>query len=516
VIELGTKPLSIGDVVEVARAPETHAGSGAGDGAGRVRLSAAARGRMERSRAVVEAALREGRVVYGVTTGFGELKDRHIPRDQVRALQINLLRSHAAGVGAPAPREVVRAMLLLRAASLALGFSGCRPEVVEALLLLLEHDVTPVVPLQGSVGASGDLAPLAHLSLVLIGEGEAWLGDRRMPAALALRGAGLQPLSLEAKEGLALINGTQLSTAIATLALADAQRVWEAAVATAALSTEVLLGSFKPARAQVQALRPYPGAIETARRLIAYAEDSALVASHADCGRLQDPYSLRCAPQVLGASWDLIAHVEQQLDVEINSVNDNPLVFADTGDVVSAGLFHAQPVGMSADCLKIAVAEIASLSERRIDRLLVGGDGLPIALAGSPGIESGYMLAQYTAAALVSENKVLAHPASVDSIPTGGGLEDHVSMAPIAARHARAVVENASRVVALELLCACRALEYRRPLTAGQGSERLYGAVRRLVPAPEGDRPISEPCEILARWVRSAAPERLTEEVLQT
>jgi histidine ammonia-lyase len=455
--------------------------------------------------------------VYGVTTGFGELKDRHIPRDQVRALQINLLRSHAAGVGPPAPREVVRAMLLLRAASLSLGHSGCRPDLVDALLLLLERDVTPVVPLQGSVGASGDLAPLAHLALVLIGEGEAWLAGRRMPAGLALRGAGLQPLSLEAKEGLALINGTQLSTALAVLACADAQRVWEAAVAAAALSTEVLMGSFRPARANVQALRPYPGAIETARRLLAYSEESALVASHADCGRVQDAYSLRCVPQVMGAAWDLISFVEGQLDIEINSVNDNPLVFADSGDVVSAGLFHAQPVAMAADALKMAVCEIGSLSERRIDRLLDGREsGLPAALAGDPGLESGYMMAQYTAAALVSENKVLAHPASVDSIPTGAGIEDHVSMAPIAGRHARTVVENVARIVALELLCGCRALEFRRPLTAGQGSERLYGAVRRLVAAPEGDRPLAEPCEVLSRWVRSAEPERLTEEVLQS
>jgi histidine ammonia-lyase len=515
VIELGSRPLGLAEIVAVARAPEPH-GAASGDGAPRVRLAGSARAKMEKSRAVVEAALREGRVLYGITTGFGELKDRHIPRDQVRALQINLLRSHAAGVGAPAPREVVRAMLLLRAASLSLGYSGCRPEVVDALLALLEHDIAPVVPLQGSVGASGDLAPLAHLALVLIGEGEAWLGDRRMPAALALRGAGLQPLALEAKEGLALINGTQLSTALACLALVDAQRVWEAAVAAAALSTEVLLGSFKPAHSRVQALRPYAGAVETARRLLAYSEDSALVASHADCGRVQDAYSLRCVPQVMGAAFDLIRHVEEQLDVEINSVNDNPLVFADTGEVVSAGLFHAEPVAMAADCLKIAVAEIASLSERRIDRLLDGRvSDLPAALANAPGLESGYMLAQYTAAALVSENKVLAHPASVDSIPTGAGIEDHVSMAPIAGRHARAVVENAARVVALELLCACRALEFRRPLTAGQGSERLYGAVRRLVPAPEGDRPLTEACETLARWVRSSAPERLSEEVLQ-
>jgi histidine ammonia-lyase len=374
--------------------------------------------------------------------------------------------------------------------------------------------------MQGSVGASGDLAPLAHLALVLIGEGEAWLGPQtdgggpRMPAGLALRGAGLQPLTLEAKEGLALINGTQLSTSIAALACVDARWLWEAAVGAAALSIEVLLGSFQPARDDVQALRPYPGAIETARRLLAYAEESALVESHANCGRVQDPYSLRCVPQVLGASYDALVHVERQLEIELNAVNDNPLVFASSGETVSAGLFHAQPVALAADYLKLAVAEIASIAERRIDRLLDGRSELPAVLTRNPGLESGYMMAQYTAAALVSENKTLAHPASVDSIPTGGGLEDHVSMAPIGARHLRAIVDHAAHVVALELLCAARALEFRRPLTAGHGSERLYAAVRRLVPAPEGDRPLSEPTEKLARWVLSPAPQRLAEEAL--
>jgi histidine ammonia-lyase len=503
VIELGARPLTLDDVEEAAREPSE------------VRISAAARERIVASRRVVEKVVADGRVVYGVTTGFGELKDKRIPPADVRRLQVNLLRSHRAGVGAPAPRGVVRAMLLLRAASLSHGYSGCRVEVIESLLALLARDVTPVVPLEGSVGASGDLAPLAHLAAVLTGEGEAWLGDRRMPAALALRGAGLQPLELEAKEGLALINGTQLSTAIAALACVGARRVWEAALAASALSTEVLLCSVQPAREDVQELRPYPGAIEAARRTRAYAEGSALVASHANCGRVQDAYSLRCVPQVMGASWDALDHVGRQLEIEINSVNDNPLIFAAGGEVISAGLFHAQPVALAADYLKIAVAEIASLSERRIDRLLDARvSGLPPVLAAEPGLESGYMMAQYTAAALVSENKVLAHPASVDSIPTGSGIEDHVSMAPIAARHARAVVENTARVVALELLCACRALEFRRPLTAGSGSERLYGAVRRLVPAPDGDRPISENCETVARWVLSRDPERLADEVL--
>jgi histidine ammonia-lyase len=514
VITLGSTRLTLGEVTAVAR--------GTGSAGPRVVLGPEARARMHASRAVVERAIAEGRVIYGVTTGFGELKDRHIAPEQVRRLQVNLVRSHCAGVGPAAPRDVVRAMLLLRAASLSLGASGCRPELVDALLELLARDVTPVVPLQGSVGASGDLAPLAHMAAVLIGEGEAWLGGSqqpgsgRMPGALALRGAGLQPLALEAKEGLALINGTQLSTALCALALLDARRVWEAAVAAAALSTEVLLGSFQPAREDVQALRPYPGALEAARRLRAYAEDSALVESHRNCGRVQDAYSLRCVPQVMGASWDAFDHIERQLEVEFNAVNDNPLVLAGEGEVVSAGLFHAQPVALAADYLKIAVAEIASLSERRIDRLLVGGEGLPAVLAGEPGLESGYMLAQYTAAALVSENKVLCHPASVDSIPTGAGIEDHVSMAPIAARHAMRVVESAARVVALELLCACRALELRRPLGAGVGSERLYGAVRRLVPAPEGDRPLSDACETLARWVLSGAASRMSQEVLSS
>jgi len=507
-IEIGGRPLTLDDVVEVARrgAP--------------VRLAPAARERMRESRAVLETVIRENRTVYGVNTGFGELKNKPIAPEQLRLLQINLLRSHAAGVGRYTPGDVVRAMILLRAASLAHGRSGCRPELVDALLALLAGDVTPVVPVQGSVGASGDLAPLAHLALVLVGEGEAWLGSasdpgaRRMPAALALRGAGLQPITLEAKEGLALINGTQFSTAWAALACTDATAVWEAGVAAAALSIEVLLGSFKPARDDVQALRPYPGAIETARRLRAYAEGSALVASHENCGRVQDAYSLRCTPQVLGGSWDALTHVADQLEIEINSVNDNPLVLAD-GEVVSAGLFHAQPVGLAADYLKIAVAEVASISERRIYRLTDGAEAeLPLVLAADPGLESGYMMAQYTAAALVSENKVLCHPATVDSIPTGGGIEDHVSMAPIAARHLRQVVDNAARVVALELLCACRALEFRRPLTAGQGSERVYEAVRRISAAPEGDRPLTEPCEAVARWVLSPAPVRLAEEVL--
>jgi histidine ammonia-lyase len=503
VIELGTKVLTLGDVAQVAR-----------DGAS-VALAPRARQRMVAARAVVDRTVAGATAVYGVNTGFGILKDKVIPPEQVRQLQLNLLRSHAAGVGRFAPKDVARAMLLLRAESLAQGHSGCRPEVVEALIALLEGDVTPIVPLQGSVGASGDLAPLAHLALVLVGEGEAWLGEQRMPGAMALRGAGLQPITLEAKEGLALINGTQLSTALAALACVDARRLWEAAVAASALSIEVLLGSFQPARAEVQALRSYPGAIETARRLRAYSEDSALVASHADCGRVQDAYSLRCVPQVLGAVWDAIGHVESQLKIEINSVNDNPLVFPSSDEVISAGLFHAQPVGLAADYLKMAVAEIASISERRIDRLTDARvSELPAVLAAEPGLESGYMLAQYTAAALVSENKTLCHPASVDSIPTGAGLEDHVSMAPIAGRHARQVVENAARVVALELMCAARALEFRRPLRAGLGSERLYGMVRRVVPAPEGDRPLSEPCETLSHWVLSSHPVRLAEEVL--
>lgn len=378
--------MTLDDLVEVAR------------GEARLELPAEARARVQASRRVVDDAVRLGRVVYGVTTGFGTLKDQPIPAEDTRALQLNLVRSHCAGVGPPTPREVVRAMLLLRAHSLAMGVSGVRPELIEMLKAMLERRVTPVVPSQGSVGASGDLAPLAHMAGVLVGEGEAWLGEQRMPAGLALRGAGLQPLTLEAKEGLALINGTQFSTAWAALACADAERVWEAAMGAAALSTEVLLGSFQPAREDVQVLRPYRGAQEAARRLREYSRGSALVESHKDCGRVQDAYSLRCVAPVMGASWDAILHVEQQLEVELNSVNDNPLVFPGTEETVSAGLFHAQPVALVADYLKIAVAEIASLSERRIDRLLDGRvSELPHALATTPGLESGYMIAQYTA-----------------------------------------------------------------------------------------------------------------------
>jgi histidine ammonia-lyase len=469
---------------------------------------------MNASRAVVETAVRSGRVVYGVTTGFGPLKNEVIRPDDVRALQVNLLRSHAAGVGEPLPHDVVRAMLLLRAASLAVGASGVRPVVVEALLTLLRRDVTPVVPALGSVGASGDLAPLAHLASVLIGEGEAWHAGERLPGAEALRRAGIEPLILEAKEGLALINGTQLSTAVATLAAVEARSVWEAVVAATALSIQVLMGSIRPEREDVHALRPYPGARETARRLRGYAGESALIASHQHCARLQDAYSLRCAATVLGASLDALEHVCSQLEIEINCVNDNPIVLADADDFVSAGLFHAQPVGLAADYLKMAMAEVASLSERRIDRLLDPRvSELPADLTLRPGLESGYMLAQYTAAALVSENKVLAHPASVDSIPTGTGIEDHVSMAPIAARHARAVVRNAAHVAALELLCACRALELRRPLTAGPASERVYRIVRRLAPAPTGDAPLTEAAEAVADWALSDEPAQLAKEL---
>ena len=502
-IRLGETRLGLDEVVAVAR-----------DGAA-VEIAHGAYDRMRQSRAAVDRFVSEDRIVYGVTTGFGELKDKRISAADTRQLQVNLLRSHAAGVGPAAPRDVVRAMLLLRAASLTAGRSGVRPEVVEMLMAMLERGVTPIVPLQGSVGASGDLAPLAHLAGVLIGEGEAFLGDQRMPAGLALRGAHLQPLTLEAKEGLALINGTQFSTALAALACADAERLWEAAVAAAALSTDVLLGSFQPAREDVMQLRPYAGALEAAKRLRAFSKGSALVASHKDCGRVQDAYSLRCAPVVLGASWDAILHVEGQLEIELNAVNDNPLIFPDSDEAVSAGLFHAQPVALAADYLKIAVAEIASISERRIDRLVDSRvSELPAVLAAQPGLESGYMLAQYTAAALVSENKTLAHPASVDSIPTGAGIEDHVSMAPIAGRHVRQIVENAARVVAMELLCACRGLEFRRPMQAGHGNEMLYGAIRRVAPAPDGDRPLSGPCESVAKWVLSRAPLTLAEEVL--
>ncbi len=421
------------------------------------RLDEGARARMQEARDVIERLVAAGEVVYGVTTGFGDLATSRVDPADGRRLQENLLVSHAAGVGPPFSTDVVRAMLLLRANTLALGHSGCRPLLVDRLLALLAAGVHPVVPEQGSVGASGDLAPLAHLALPLIGRGEVEFEGRVVPALLALREAGLEPLVLEAKEGLALLNGTQLMSAIGALLLADAERLGRTASVIAAMSVEALLGTDVAYSAAYQLARPHPGQVAVAAELRWLLRDSSLLASHhAATHKVQDPYSLRCVPQVHGAVRDALAHLGRVLDVELNSATDNPLVFpqggltggeaAATGGglVISGGNFHGEPIALALDFAKLALAELGSISERRtallLDHRLSGG--LPPFLTERSGLHSGLMLVQYTAAALASENKVLAHPASADSIPTSANQEDHVSMGAIAARHARQVLRQ--------------------------------------------------------------------------
>jgi histidine ammonia-lyase len=405
---------------------------------------------------------------------------------------------------------VVRAVILLRANSLAGGLSGVRLVTIERLLDLLRRDVVPVVPAQGSVGASGDLAPLAHLALVLVGEGEAWVEGRRMSGAEALRRARLRPLALAPKEGLALVNGTQIMTAIGLLAASDAIRVLGAAEVAAAMSIEALLGSHVPFDLRIAAARPHPGHLKVARRMRKLLRPSAINRSHQDCGRVQDAYSLRCVPQVLGASWDALAHVGQVLAIEMNSVTDNPLCLPGPGGrggaILSGGNFHGQPVALALDYLAMAVAEAGSISERRTYKLLdTSRSGLPPFLTRRAGTHSGLMVSQYTAAALVAENKILCHPASVDSIPTCADTEDHVSMGPIAARKAAAVVANVARVVAIELIAAAQALDFRRPLTAGPGVERAHALVRAKVPPLDRDRELTPAIEAVTGQVLQGA-----------
>jgi histidine ammonia-lyase len=473
---IGT-PLSLADVMRVAN-----------DGAP-VALAYDARDRIVASRDYIERLVAERRTVYGVTTGFGKLANVHIDAADVQQLQRNLVRSHAMGVGEPFSEEVVRAMLLLRAQSLALGCSGIRVHVIELLLGMLNHGIHPIVPSQGSVGASGDLAPLAHMALALIGEGNVNVGDAMLPAADALREAGLAPVTLEAKEGLALINGTQAMTAVGALAVQDALELATAADIAAAMSLEALKGSHAPFDPRVTAVRPHPGAIEAAANVRLISADSPIHASHAECDKIQDAYSLRCVPQVHGASRDALRHAAAVLTREINSVTDNPLVFAETDSVISAGNFHGQPVALVMDYAKIAIAELANIAERRVEHMMDPAvSGLPAFLAHQGGLHSGLMISQYTAASLVSENKVLAHPASVDSIPTSANQEDHVSMGTISARQCAMILENARWVIAIEVLSATQALEFHKPLEAGPGVGAAVTLVRSVVPPLDADR----------------------------
>jgi len=427
--------------------------------------------------------------VYGINTGFGKLAQTRIADDDLTQLQRNLVLSHSAGVGRPLAAPVVRLMLLLKAASLAHGFSGVRPQVIDALLALLDADVLPIVPEKGSVGASGDLAPLAHLAGVLIGVGEAFVDGRRVAATDALARAGLAPLQLGPKEGLALLNGTQASTALAIHAVQRLRRVFDMAVAVGAMTVDAAKGSDTPFDDRIHAVRGQPGQREVATRYRAWLAGSALRASHLDCDRVQDPYCLRCQPQVMGACLDQIEHAWGVLLREANGVSDNPLVFADTMQALSGGNFHAEPVAFAADNLALAIAEIGALAERRTAMLMDPVlSGLPAFLIEHGGLNSGFMIAQVTSAALASENKSLAHPASVDSLPTSANQEDHVSMATFAARRLHTMLDNTAAIVAIEWLCAAQALEFHRPLTSSPAIEALHARLRTRVARLSVDR----------------------------
>jgi histidine ammonia-lyase len=492
-LELNGQTLTLEQVAAVARGDE------------QVSLSAVAREKIAAARALVKRIVAEERVVYGVNTGFGKLSDITIPHDELRELQLNLVRSHACGLGPLLARGEVRAMLLLRANVLAKGFSGAREIVIETLLAMLAHDVVPVVPERGSVGASGDLAPLAHLALVCIGEGEACYKGERMPGGAALQRAGLAPLQLEAKEGLALLNGTQAMTAVGALALARAERLARTADVAGAMTLEALRGTPVAFDARIHAARPHAGQQAVAAHLRALLAESEIRESHLENDpRVQDAYSLRCMPQVHGAVRAAIAHARAVTEIETGSATDNPLLFPDTGEVLSGGNFHGAPIAHVCDYAAIALIDLASITERRIDRLVNpdANEDLPPFLTTQPGIASGFMMAQIVAAALVVEARVLAHPASVDNVPTDGGKEDHVSMGMHAAVKLRRVVETAEQCVAIELLTAAQGLEHRAPLRPGRGVRRAYETVRAYASAVTRDRALAPDFEQLIAAIR--------------
>jgi histidine ammonia-lyase len=474
------------------------------DGGATVGLAPGAARRVDASRAVVDRKAAGDAPVYGINTGFGALAETAIPREALGTLQLNLLRSHAAGVGEMLPVRAVRASMALRANVLAKGFSGIRRSTLERLIDLLNRGVHPRVPSRGSVGASGDLAPLAHLALVLVGEGEATVGTAGdvMTGAAALRAAGLEAVTLEAKEGLALINGTQPSTAVAALALASASRLARAADIAAALSIDGLRGSMRPFDRRIHAARPHAGQLASADNILRLLTASAINESHANCGRVQDAYSLRCAAQVHGAARDALAFAQQSVMTEANAATDNPMVFADEDEIVSGGNFHGAPIAIAADVITIALAQLVTISERRSDRLVNPAlSGLPAFLTPNSGLQSGYMIAQVTAAALVSEIKTLAHPASVDSIPTSANREDHVSMSMGAALKAQRALELATRVMAVEILCACQALDLLAPLQTSEPLRQAHARVRSVVPSLTDDRAPAPDIESISRMI---------------
>lgn len=499
-MELDGQRLSLAEVSAVGRGDE------------RVSLARTAHTRIEQSRRVIAQIIAENRTVYGVNTGFGKLSDVRIDHSQIRELQLNLVRSHSCGLGNPLSIEEARAMVLLRANVLALGYSGCRPVVVETLLELLNRGVTPVIPEKGSVGASGDLAPLAHLALTAIAEGEAFYEGQRMPSADALRRAGIEPLQLEAKEGITLLNGTQAMAAVGGLALYRAERLARIADVAGAMTLEALKGTPVAFDERIHAARPHPGQIEVAQHLRELLRDSEIRESHLQNDpRVQDAYSLRCMPQVHGAVRDALSHARGIVETETGSATDNPLVFAESGEVLSGGNFHGAPLALGFDYAAMALTDLMSITERRIDRLVNpdSNEDLPPFLTSHPGPASGFMMLQIVAASLLNEAKVLAHPASIDNVPTDGGKEDHVSMGMTAATKLRSIVDLAEKTVAIELIAAAEGLEYRKPLKPGRGPRQAYELIRQHVPRLTADRAMTSDIEKIASVLHTAAFEPL-------
>jgi histidine ammonia-lyase len=469
-----------------------------------IELGRDARRRVAESNELVGEMLASGEEVYGVNTGFGQLAKVHISDDELLHLQANLVRSHAVGVGDDLADEIVRLVMVMKVIALAEGFSGVRLELVETLCALVNNNIYPCIPAKGSVGASGDLAPLAHMAGVLIGTGEARVNGTAIPAAAALEDAGIRPLTLQPKEGLALLNGTQVSTALALAAVFRAENMLAAALAAGAMSADAIKGSDTPFDKRIQRVRGHGGQIAVATVLRELMRDSEIRASHVECDRVQDPYSVRCQPQVVGACLDVLRHVCAVLETEANAVTDNPLVFADSKAVLSGGNFHAEPVALAADYLALAISEIGALSERRIALLTDAHlSGLPAFLVKEGGLNSGFMMAQVTAAALTSENKSLAHPASVDSLPTSANQEDHVSMATFAARRLHDMLDNVNHIVAIELLAAAQGIEFHRPKKTSMALESVVQMLREVSPAYAEDRSLSADIERVARLINA-------------
>jgi histidine ammonia-lyase len=495
--------LTIGDVVRTAREQV------------QVAMTDEAAQHVQQSRKVVDDFVEEERVVYGITTGFGKFSDVLISKEEAVQLQRNLIISHACGVGEPLPEEIVRGVMLLRANALSKGYSGVRLETIQVLLDMLNKRVHPVIPEKGSLGASGDLAPLAHMVLVMMGEGEAFYEGRRIPGAEAMEKAGITPVVLTSKEGLGLINGTQVMTAVGALCVADAVTLIKTLDIAGALTMEALRGITDAFDPRVHQLRPHAGQIRSAANILKITKDSERTTRQLDI-RVQDAYTLRCIPQIHGASWDAILFVKEKVEIELNAVTDNPLIFANEKDAISGGNFHGQPVALAFDFLGIALSEVANVSERRIERMVNPQlSGLPAFLTKKGGLHSGLMIAQYSAAALVSENKVLAHPASVDSIPSSANQEDHVSMGTIGARKARSILTNAQYVVGIELMAACQAMDLGEDRKMGRGTKAVYETLRRKLPMLTDDRILYPDLETMVDLVRSGELVNVVENIVE-